>query len=99
MLLQILMFVFLLIIAMFVLTAVILHRLFHQLGLNQIFNLFRGKTKGEHRRQGTSKQTHWGKRQTQTPSGITIIDHRTPEKVNQKIFQKDEGEYVDFEEV
>lgn len=29
----------------------------------------------------------------------TIIDRRTPDEVNRKIFAKNEGEYVDFEEV
>lgn len=28
----------------------------------------------------------------------TIIDERSPEEVNRKIFPKDEGEYVDFKE-
>lgn len=35
---------------------------------------------------------------TTTDSGDTIIDRRTPEEANKKIFAKDEGEYVDFKE-
>ena len=34
-------------------------------------------------------------RTTRTKDGITIIDHRDP---NKKIFTQDEGEYVDFRE-
>lgn len=37
-------------------------------------------------------------RSTTTDSGETIIDMRSQEKANQKIFRKDEGEYVDYEE-
>lgn len=36
-------------------------------------------------------------RTTTTDSGETIIDTRSQKKVNQKIFGKDEGEYVDYE--
>lgn len=37
-------------------------------------------------------------RTTRTDSGDTITDTRTPEQAGQKIFAKDEGEYVDFVE-
>jgi hypothetical protein len=98
MLIRIFLFGFLLIIALFVLSAVTLHRLFHQLGLDKIIDLLKGKTEPRQQQQGSSKRTGWHQRQTQTPSGDTIIDHRTPEEANQKIFHKNEGEYVEFEE-
>lgn len=37
-------------------------------------------------------------RQTTTETGETIIDTRDAETINQKIFQKGEGEYVEFRE-
>lgn len=43
--------------------------------------------------QNSSGQQH---RTTTTDSGETIIDTRTEEQANQKIFGKDEGEYVDY---
>ena len=35
---------------------------------------------------------------TATPEGVTIIDERSTNRNNRKIFQDDEGEYVDFSE-
>ena len=49
--------------------------------------------------QHQSYQTHTKKtttRKTTTSSGVTIIDEREPDK---KIFNHDDGEYVEFEEV
>lgn len=39
-----------------------------------------------------------GQRTTTTDSGDTIIDTRSQEQANKKIFSKDEGEYVDYTE-
>jgi nucleoid-associated protein YgaU len=51
---------------------------------------------------GAGKRTSEGPqasgRRTTTPSGEEIIDLRDPEKVQQKIFKSDEGEYVDYTE-
>ncbi len=38
-------------------------------------------------------------RRRQQPEGDTIIDNRDPNEANRKIFGKNDGEYVDFEEV
>jgi hypothetical protein len=35
---------------------------------------------------------------TTTETGETIIDQRDPDKIQQKIFKDEEGEYVDFKE-
>lgn len=51
-------------------------------------------TSDNHNRSSSSGHT----RRTQTTAGTTIIDKRNPEYANRKIFAKDEGEYVDFEE-
>lgn len=98
MILRIFLFVFLLIIVLFVLSAITIRRLLHQLGLDKILDLLKGKTDPHQYQQGASKQTAQHRRQTQTPSGDTIIDQRTPEEANQKIFNKNEGEYVEFDE-
>lgn len=49
---------------------------------------------GNHSRNSSSGHT----RRTQTTAGTTIIDNRSPEYANRKIFAEGEGEYVDFEE-
>ena len=35
---------------------------------------------------------------TRTSDGVTIIDRRSPEEANKKIFAPDEGEYVEYTE-
>lgn len=37
-------------------------------------------------------------RKTKTKEGVIITDMRNPEQANRKIFTKEEGEYVPFEE-
>lgn len=49
---------------------------------------------GQHQ-QTDSSQSY---RQTQTRDGITIIDQRSPEDSQKKIFAPDEGEYVEYRE-
>lgn len=44
------------------------------------------------------QQSATQQRTTTTDTGETIIDTRSEEQANQKIFSKDEGEYVDYEE-
>lgn len=46
---------------------------------------------------GDSTRTS-GQRTTQTSTGDTIIDTRSPDQMNKKIFGSDEGEYVEYEE-
>lgn len=46
----------------------------------------------------TSGQTQSQTRYSDTDTGDTIIDTRNPEKVKQKIFSENEGEYVDYVE-
>ena len=52
-------------------------------------------------RQGQDSRQHRqtsGYRSTQTRDGVTIVDHRSPDEANKKIFAPDEGEYVDYTE-
>lgn len=50
---------------------------------------------GKQSRQDSYRQ----RRTTTTGSGETIIDTRSPEQTQRKIFSKDEGEYVDYKEI
>ena len=36
---------------------------------------------------------------TTTPTGEVVEDRRTEDEINRKIFTREEGEYIDFEEV
>jgi hypothetical protein len=47
---------------------------------------------------GKEQRTKQSSARTTTTEGITIIDERNYQKSKQKIFEKDEGEYVDFVE-
>lgn len=44
---------------------------------------------------GAYRQPHQSHRRD---TGQTVVDRRDADEVNKKIFKKDEGEYVDFEE-
>ncbi len=48
---------------------------------------FREQTKGPAQRQQHHRST-----------AQTVVDHRDADEINKKIFKKDEGEYVEFEE-
>ena len=57
--------------------------------------------KGDPNRTARSQQENQRsstRRTTQTAFGVTVIDDRTPDEANKKIFEKDEGEYVDYVE-
>jgi hypothetical protein len=47
---------------------------------------------------GQSEQSANDRQRTTTSSGVTIIDDRDPNVASRKIFDNDEGEYVDFKE-
>jgi hypothetical protein len=58
---------------------------------------FKGTTnQGSSQRQNQSQT--YRQRTTRTADGITITDNRDPEAANKKIFNHDEGEYVEFTE-
>ena len=49
----------------------------------------------------SSSREHYNqytRRATRTSDGTTIIDQRSPDAANKKIFAPDEGEYVDYTE-
>lgn len=57
---------------------------------------WRGNWQQSGQQQGSQQQRHT--RTTRTSDGVTIVDHRDPTTANKKIFEHDEGEYVDFTE-
>ena len=48
---------------------------------------------------GSSYDSGSRQRTTTTPSGDVVEDRRSEYEINRKIFTKEEGEYVDFEEL
>lgn len=48
-----------------------------------------------HTRTDDGRQQHTT---TRTSDGVTIIDRRSPEETQKKIFAPDEGEYVEYQE-
>jgi hypothetical protein len=61
---------------------------------------FKGDPNGWRNRTQANQQQQQQKqrRATNTASGVTIIDDRDPSVANKKIFAKDEGDYVDYQE-
>ena len=59
---------------------------------------FKGDPNRTTRNQQEKKQQQQTRRTTRTASGVTIIDDRTPDVANKKIFEKNEDEYVDYVE-
>ena len=51
---------------------------------------FRRQMNGENREQNNYQQSSNKKE--------TVVDHRNPDEVNKKIFSKEDGEYVDYQE-
>lgn len=59
---------------------------------------FKGDPNRTTRNQQEKEQQQQTRRTTRTASGVTIIDDRTPDVANKKIFEKNEDEYVDYVE-
>ncbi len=57
-----------------------------------------GQYRPKQNSQNQKQQKHDQQRTATTREGITIIDNRSNEESQRKIFEKDEGEYVDFVE-
>lgn len=99
MILQLLLFILLFLVILVLMAAMALRGLYYRSGLKKALDALRGQAAGaspsdRNRNDGGRHHRRAGK----TPSGDVIIDHRDPEKAQQKIFGKDEGEYVDYEE-
>ena len=47
---------------------------------------------------GSNAGTTGSRTSTTTPTGEVVEDRRTEDEINRKIFTREEGEYIDFEE-
>lgn len=84
-------FLFIILLGIFIVVGVVaykIYRTFHS--VKKQFKGFRGQDNGN----GQDRQQY---RHTSGDDEI-IIDRRTPDEMNRKIFSKNEGEYVDYEE-
>ena len=77
---------------------------FIYLRVKRMTKQFRNGTNHTNRRQQQSSAAGSTKRRsTEYDDGVVVeeelYDERSPRQANRKIFAKDEGEYVDFEEV
>lgn len=77
---------------------------FIYLRVKRMTKQFRNGTNHTNRRQQQSSAAGSTKRRSaEYDDGVVVeeelYDERSPRQVNRKIFAKDEGEYVDFEEV
>ena len=89
-------FLFIILLGIFIVVGVVaykIYRTFHS--VKKQFKGFRCHGNGQDRQQyGQGRQQY---RQTSGDDEI-ILDRRTPDEMNRKIFSKNEGEYVDYEE-
>ena len=61
--------------------------------IKTFFHLFR-----QVKREEAAQNTYRGQNRRRRSDHESVIDRRSPEEANQKIFSKDEGEYVDYTE-
>lgn len=84
-------FIFLILLAVFIVVGIMAYKIYRTVhSVKKQFKGFRGQDNGN----GQGRQQY---RQTSGDDEI-IIDRRTPDEMNRKIFSKNEGEYVDYEE-
>jgi len=60
---------------------------------------FKSKEEAKEQPKQQPKPEQPEKKRTTTTEGVTIIDQREESHTDRKIFDKDEGEYVEFEEI
>lgn len=84
-------FLFIILLGIFIVVGVVAYKIYSTFhSVKKQFKGFRGQDNGN----GQDRQQY---RQTSGDDEI-IIDRRTPDEMNRKIFSKNEGEYVDYEE-
>lgn len=91
-------FLFIILLGIFIVVGVVaykIYRTFHS--VKKQFKGFRGQDNGNGQDRQQYRQGRQQYRQTSGDDEI-IIDRRTPDEINRKIFSKNEGEYVDYEE-
>ena len=82
-------FIFLLFIALFIFILLMAFR---------FISTFRDNINKFNRRSGDFDRQQWGRHRRTYGDDERVIDTRDPEEAGKKIFKKDEGEYVDYEE-
>ena len=82
-------FIFLLFIALFIFILLMAFR---------FISTFRENINKFNRRPGDFGRQQWAQRRRTYGDDERVIDTRDPEEAGKKIFKKDEGEYVDYEE-
>ena len=82
-------FIFLLFIALFIFILLMAFR---------FISAFRDNINKFNRRSGDFGRQQWGQHRRTYGDDERVIDTRDPEEAGKKIFKKDEGEYVDYEE-
>jgi hypothetical protein len=97
--LQFLLFLFLIIVVGGIFVAVYLYRRVHGMA-ERLRRQMNGESMGDENpwQSAGGQQGGTQERRTTTEDGSEIIDRRDPDKVKQKIFKDDEGEYVDYKE-
>lgn len=94
-------FTFLIVIVLTVIctTVILVARIFYRLH-RHAKQFFRQAGDAMNGQRNTSQRTqqHNSRGSSGMPDGETIIDQRDPETANRKIFERGEGEYVDFKE-
>lgn len=91
-------FLFIILLGIFIVVGVVaykIYRTFHS--VKKQFKGFRGQDNGN----GQDRQQYgqgWQQYRQTSGDDEIIIDQRTPDEMNRKIFSKNEGEYVDYEE-
>lgn len=93
---QVLEFIFFVFVIALVMTAAVVYRLYRRLRKNM--RDFTNQAMGGFTASSQEDAAHESYSSSTTDAGDTIIDTRSPQDVNKKIFAKDEGEYVDFKE-
>lgn len=82
-------FIFLLFIVLFIFILLMAFR---------FISTFRDNINKFNRRSGDFGRQQWAQRRRTYDDDERVIDTRDPEEAGKKIFKKDEGEYVDYEE-
>ncbi len=91
-----------LLLAIILVVLAVIRFLYHKTGLSALVDLLCGKVPANRRfggqTAGDGGTAESAQRRTTTATGDVIIDRRDPQQAIRKIFDKDEGEYVDFSE-
>lgn len=66
--------------------------------LHDVTKQFRDFNAGQNAGTTGNSSSSYRRTSTTTPTGEVVEDRRTEDEINRKIFTREEGEYIDFEE-